>query len=383
MITDAVCNLDVPATLEAARPTRDPLAFHQRLPGYAPTALIESPELAQRLGVAQVWIKNEAARMHMPAYKILGASWAVYRALNERMGGNLTGWHTLDELAQQVAPLKPLTLTAATDGNHGRAVARMAKLLGLGAHILVPAGTADARIEGIQSENARVTVVDGTYDDAVRQAAAEASNRCAVIADTSWEGYTAVPTWVIEGYSTIFWEIDDELERRQQPGPTLVLVQTGVGALAAAVVRHYRRPGLRVVPRIVNVEPSTAACVMASMQAGHLVEVPGPHTSIMAGLNCGLPSLIAWPLVSQGINAYLAISDDAARQGMRDLAEAGIVAGESGAAGMGGLLALLHSPDAAAWHARLEITPDTRVLLLVTEGATDPAAYQEIVGTGA
>ncbi|HEV7127794.1 MAG TPA: pyridoxal-phosphate dependent enzyme, partial [Ktedonobacterales bacterium] len=183
---------------------REPLAFHRRLAGYAPTPLVDAPTLAARLGIARLWIKDESSRLGLPAFKLLGASWATYRALMARLDAAPAPWATQDELCERVRPLLPLTLTTATDGNHGRAVAHMAALLGLDAQIFVPAGTAAARIAAIQSEGATVTVVDGTYDDAVAQAARQASERCLVISDTSWPGYEAVPHWVIEGYSTIF-----------------------------------------------------------------------------------------------------------------------------------------------------------------------------------
>lgn len=372
-------NPRVRSVLEERDDNREPLRFHRRLPGYTPTPLIAAPELAERLGIGELWIKDEASRLGLPAFKMLGASWAIYRALEKRQVGAFRPWNTLEELAAQCAPLRPLTLAAATDGNHGRAVARMARLLGFAARIWVPAGTAQARIDAIASEGASVSVVDGSYDAAVVRSAEAAGPRCLVISDTSWPGYEDVPCWVIEGYATIFWEIDEQLAQRGKPGPDLVLVQVGVGALAAAAVSHYRRPHRTPRPMLVAVEPRSAACVLASMQAGRIVEVPGPHTSIMAGLNCGMPSLVAWPRVSSGIDVFLAIDDHRARQAMRELAAVGVTAGETGAAGLGGLLALLVTPDAGAMRQAPSINETTRVLLLSTEGATDPVAYREIV----
>ena len=224
-----VCSLD----LVADSKMRAPLEFHQRLPGYRPTPLLDVPELARMLGIGQVLVKDESNRLGLPAFKILGASWAVYRALEKRAAESTEGraserpgfaatnpskilepWQTIEELAKRLAPLRPLTLATATDGNHGRAVAHMAALLGLQAQIYVPAGTAQARIDGIASEGARVEMVDGTYDDAVARAAQDASARCLVISDTSWPGYEEVPHWVMEGYSTIMTEIDDDLAGR-------------------------------------------------------------------------------------------------------------------------------------------------------------------------
>ena len=233
---------------------------------------------------------------------------------------------------------------------------------------------------GSPAKGRRVVVVDGTYDDAVARAAEDASERCLVISDTSWPGYEEVPRWVMEGYSTILWEVDDELRKHGERDPDLVAVQVGVGALAAAVVQHYRQPDRDPQPRLLSVEPLRAACLLASMEAGEIVSVPGPHDSIMAGLNCGRPSIIAWPIVSAGIDAFVAISDERAREAMRALARAGVVAGETGAAGLAGIIELLTGPENAEHRAKLGVNESTRVLLFVTEGATDPQAYREIVG---
>ncbi|HEY8599349.1 MAG TPA: pyridoxal-phosphate dependent enzyme, partial [Thermomicrobiales bacterium] len=253
--------------------------------------------------------------------------------------------------------------------------------LGLAARIYVPDDMAPARRAAIRDEGAAVVVVAGTYDDAVALAAEQADDRNLVIADTALRDDEDVPRWVIDGYSTILWEVDDELARLGEPGPDLVAVQIGVGALAAAVTRHYRRPGVAPRPRIVGVEPRDAACVLASVAAGGPVAVPGPHRSIMAGLNCGLPSPVAWPTISRGLDLCLAIDDDAARAAMRALAGVGIVAGETGAAGLGGLLALLHGADPST-RAALGLTPQARILVFNTEGATDPDAYASVVGQG-
>jgi diaminopropionate ammonia-lyase len=353
-------------------PTGNPLAIHKRMPGYQPSPLIELPVIARELGLERLWLKDESSRMGLPAFKILGASWAVVNAVQQRLGITADDWSTLDELARRAASLRPMTLACATDGNHGRAVARMAKLLGLGAIILVPDDMAPARIEAIRSEGAEVRMIDGSYDDAVDASAHLASERCMVISDTAWPGYEDVPRWVIEGYSTIIWEVDDALVEIGEPGPDLVAIQIGVGALASAVVRHYRRPGVEPRPVIVGVEPTRAACMTASIEAGEPVQIPGPHDSIMSGLNCGVPSPLAWPIVSRGIDTFVATEDERARQAMRDLAASGVVAGECGAAGLAGLQTLREMgqlPSGAK-----------RALVISSEGATDRAAYERIVG---
>ncbi|HTT88343.1 MAG TPA: diaminopropionate ammonia-lyase [Acidimicrobiales bacterium] len=367
---------------------RGPVEFHRRLPGYEVTPLISAPALAQRLGVGRLLIKTETARFGLPAFKMLGASWASYRALVERLGQEPAAWANITELSGRLQRLRPFALAAATDGNHGRAVARMARWLGFGAHIFVPEGTAVARIQAISDEGASVTVVRGDYEDAVARSAEEAGWRCLVISDTGWPGYEMVPRWVIEGYSTMFWEVDDRLEASATPAPDVVVVPVGVGALAAATVNHWGRKNSP--PAIAGVEPLDANCVMQSALAGRPVVVPGPHLSVMAGLNCGTPSPVAWPLVSAGLSTLIAVDDEMARQAVRDLAAIGVAAGETGAAALAGLSAL------PAWPAKgnalapegtggrpltgATVLPAATVLVVCTEGPTDPAEWRRTLG---
>src|SRR5919112_1317105 len=276
-------NTNAGEVLDGPPPDRSPLQFHRRLPGYEKTPLVDAPKLASALGVGKVFVKDESSRLGLPAFKVLGASWAVYRALEERLGENFGGWEEIWELEERLEPLRPLSLVAATDGNHGRAVARVARLLGLGAKIFVPGDMATARREAIASEDAEVIVVHGTYDEAVERSAEEAGERGLVISDMSWPGYERIPSWVIEGYSTMLWEIDDELKRRNEAGPDLVVVQVGVGAFAAAVARHFRGPQRSRHPKLLSVEPANAACLLRSVAAGRVVSGPGPHDSLMAG----------------------------------------------------------------------------------------------------
>jgi diaminopropionate ammonia-lyase len=356
-------------------PTRAPIAVHRRLPDYAPTPLVDAAGLAHALGVGRVLVKVEAQRIGLPAFKMLGASWATYCTLVERLGHE-PDWQDVDELATAFAALRPLTLVAATDGNHGRAVARMAKLLGLDARIFVPSDMAPARIAGIESEGATVEIVAGSYDDAVARSAHSGDERTVIVSDTSWEGYTEIPERVIAGYSTIFFEIEDDLAHTGRPPPDLVFVPAGVGALAAATVAFFRRTDGASRPTIVCVEPEDAACVLESCLAGVLTSVPGPHRSIMVGLNCGNASPVAWPVISRGIDWCTAVADERAEEGMRLLATEGVEAGETGAASLAGALAVTASPERDMVGLRRGAT----VLLLCTEGATDPVNYERIVG---
>jgi diaminopropionate ammonia-lyase len=337
---------------EVPAPNAHAPAFHRGLDGYAPTDLRDSPELAAALRVGRVWLKTETERFGLPAFKILGASWAAERLLEGR-------------------DTEGVALVTATDGNHGRAVARVARMRGLRAHILVPAGTAQARVDGIASEGAQVEVVDGSYDDAVRKAAGMADDAHVVLSDTSWPGYEDVPRWVVQGYATIFREADQQMGGAL---PDVALVPIGVGSLAVAAAAHW--PAGR--PRLVGLEPTTAACALESIRAGEPVAVPGPHESIMAGLNAGSVSQLAWPVLRDRFDAFCTIEDSWAEDGMRRLAAVGIEAGEVSGGTLGAALAVCGDDQA---RAALGIDDASTLFLLLTEGLTDPDSWNRVVGT--
>lgn len=348
--------------------------FHHKLPGYERTPLVDLTSVASDLGLGRIVVKVESNRLQLPSFKMLGASWATYRALVEHTGMDPEGWDTLDEFSEDLRDHGPLSLAAATDGNHGRAVARMAKLLGLDARIWVPHDIAQARIDAIESEGAEVIVIDGYYDDAIEESAAAASDDTLVISDTSWDGYEDVPGWVIDGYSTIFAEVDIQLVEQNLEEPTHVITPLGVGALGAATVAHYDTKDPR--PTIIGVEPSEAASVQAALDVGKVITIESEFRTSMVGLNCGTASLIAYPILAHGMDWTIAIDDDWAERAMRLYADQGIVSGESGAATMGGLLALVDGAD----RTELGLDHDAEVLLIITEGATDPHNFERIVG---
>lgn len=365
----------VPPPTDAAR------QVHRQLPGYGPTPLVPLPDLADRLGLAEVALKDESRRFGLPAYKVLGAVWAACRALAPRLGLSLESTGDLEPFRTALAARPGLVLFTATDGNHGRGVARVARWLGCGAEVFLPAGSARSRIEGIASEGARVVEVPGTYDEAVAEAGRAADRPDALLLqDHGQPGYEEIPRWVAEGYETIFAEVEEVRPAGGRGDFGLVLVQIGVGTLAAAAVSHFRAAGRAARPALVGVEPDGAACALASIEAGApvMLEV-GPHASIMAGLNCGTPSTAAWPLLKPGLDAFVSVDDARAREAMRLLAARGVESGESGAAGLAGLLELMQ-PSGAACRAALGVGKGTRVLLISTEGVTDPVRWREIVG---
>jgi diaminopropionate ammonia-lyase len=315
-------------------------AFHRTLPGYAPTPLVAVPEVATELGVGRVLVKDESSRLGLPAFKVLGASWACRQVLEQRPG---------------------VTLVTATDGNHGRAVARMAAHFGVEATVFVPEVMLRGTAARIAEEGAKVVWVDGDYDAAVRRAAefADGQPDRALVQDTAWDGYEQVPAWIVEGYQTLLEEVDAQLE---EP-PDLVAVPVGVGSLAEAVVRHYRRPDA-ARPRVISVEPDTAACVLASLTADRPVTVSTAAT-VMAGLNCGTMSSSAWPVLRAGCDAAVAVSDDEALRAVDDLGRLGVCSGPSGAATLAGARAALTDPQR---RAALDLDHDAVVVLLNTEG---------------
>ncbi len=368
-------NAAAQAVLDDAAPSRAPLAFHRSLDGYAPTPLRSLPGLAARCGVARVWLKDESARLGLPAFKVLGASWAAAQTLAARLGEPaLAG--DLAALRERLAGSP--ALVAATDGNHGRAVAHTAALLGLPARIFLPAGAAPARLAAIAGEGALVEEVDGSYDEAVARAAevAEATGGM-LLQDTAAPGYERTPELVAEGYATLFWEAEEQLRAAgEEAPPDLLLVQVGVGALAQAAIVAAKRPEMRGATRVVGVEPVEAACVLAALDAGEVVSLPGRQHSLMAGLNCGTASTVAWPWLRRGLDGMVTVPDERAVEAMRALAAESVVAGETGAAGAAGLLEL--ATDITAREV-LGLDATSRVLLLSTEGATDPQRWRELV----
>jgi diaminopropionate ammonia-lyase len=343
----------------AAGPRGDARRFHEDLPGYGVTPLVELADLAAELSVGRVLVKDESSRLDLPAFKILGASWGSAQVVAARTGAPLN----LAALRAAAAD-SGLRLVTATDGNHGRAVAHMASLLGVAATVFVPAVMTEQSTASIRAEGAEVVRTGSDYDDAVRHAAAFADEDDAreLVQDTAWDGYERVPAWIVEGYETLLDEVDEALGR----APDLVAVPVGVGSLAQAVVTHYRRPGSRH-PSVLSVEPDTAACVLASLRSGTRTSVETGATN-MAGLNCGTPSGAAWPVLLAGCDAAVAVTDEAATLAVTDLAGHGVSSGPSGAATLAGVRAALTGPGSEPRRRELGIDHTSTVILLNTEG---------------
>ena len=340
--------------------------FHQSLQGYQPTPLVRLESLAGAIGIGTLYLKDESARFGLDAFKGLGASWAMHRLIQTSPG------------------LK--TVASATDGNHGRAVAWTARRLGLAARIFMTRHSAPARIEAIRREGAQVILVDGSYDDAVRICAERsAAEGWQVVADVGYEGYLEIPQWIADGYETLFAEATEQFEARDWPMPDVVVLQAGVGGFAAAGVHHFRsRPD---PPRIAVVEPVDADPLLTSALTpdGLPAVSDGSQRSIMACLNCGTVSLSAWPVLRAGVDVFFSIRDEWAAEAMRRLGwpvgdDPRVIAGESGSAGLAGLLALQEAPELVPARDALGLGSSSSVLVVNTEGATDPESYRRLVG---
>ena len=341
--------------------------FHRGLPGYQPTPLYRRTGLANQVGIRDFYLKYEGTRFGLSAFKGLGGSWALHQLLRQRPG-------SFD------------TVSTASEGNHGRAVAWAARLMKVPCVIFLPAHAAPERIENIRREGATLVMVEGTYEDAVRRCDQDSRARgWQIISDVGYEGYLEIPPLVVEGYSTLYQEIDEQLAQSAWVEPDVVLVPGGVGGILQAGVDHYRARAKS--PAIVGVEPISADCLAASLAspAGEPVVSVGDRQTTSACLNCAEVSWPSWPSIRRGVDAILAIEDRYAMDAVRRLyragpGEASVMAGNSGAAATGGLIALMTDPAAAALKEHLQLGPDSVVLALCTEGAIDQAAFQQVIG---
>lgn len=344
--------------------TSNPAQFHRSIAGYQVTNLIDLAHVTDDANVGRIVLKEESNRFGLPAFKILGASWAIAHALADYFGIDPAP-RTFAALAAAVPPDNTLTLVTATDGNHGRAVAHVAALLGIRARIYVPAGVSEAAIKDIIGEGAELIELPEVYDYVVRAAADSASGRPddLLIQDTAWPGYESVPQWIVDGYDTLFAEVDRQLTETGDAAGVIV-VPTGVGSLLQAAVEHYRgRAASR--PRIVSVEPNTAACIAESLAAGVMTSVDTSTPTLMNGLNCGTPSTIAWPVLQAGLDAAIGISEAESAAAVVELTAQDVSSGPCGAATLAALHAILADPDKCA---ALGLGASTTIVLISTEG---------------
>ena len=366
--------------------------FHAGFPGYAPTPLHRLDSLAGALGLGRVYVKDESRRFDLNAFKVLGGGYAMGCCLAEKLGRSIDDC-SFDFLssAEVREKLGDVTFITATDGNHGRGVAWMARRLGQRCVVYMPKGTAPERLENVRRQGAQASILDCNYDGCVHLAERHAKeNGWILTQDTAWDGYEEIPTRIMQGYTTIAREIDAQLAELGEDAPTHILLQAGVGSFAAAMLGYYAAKRGDACPVSVIVEPNAADCILRTARAddGKLRFVTGDMPTIMAGLACGEPSTVSWRILDAYADAFLAMPDSAAAGGMRMLGnplpgDERIISGESGASTAGALREIMVNPALTELRERLNFGPGARVLLISTEGDTDRENYRRIVWDGA
>ncbi|WP_455502796.1 diaminopropionate ammonia-lyase [Blautia sp.] len=366
--------------------------FHKSFPQYSVTPLQKLSALASYLGVKGIYCKDESYRFGLNAFKVLGGSYAMGRYIAKELGRDISElpYNVLssDKLREEFGQA---TFFTATDGNHGRGVAWAANRLGQKAVVRMPKGTTRTRFDNIAKEGAEVTIEEVNYDDCVRMAAAEASKteHGIIVQDTAWDGYEEIPAWIMQGYGTLVLEADKQLKENGVDRPTHVFVQAGVGSLAGAVVGYFAHKYKENPPVMVVCEASAADCLYRSAVAadGNLVNVTGDLQTIMAGLACGEGNTIGWDILKNHVTVFASCPDWMSAKATRIYAnplenDPHIVSGESGSVPLGLAYTALHDEDAKDLKEALKLDENSNILVISTEGDTDPVRYREIVWDG-
>ena len=366
--------------------------FHKSFPQYSVTPLQKLSALASYLGVKGIYCKDESYRFGLNAFKVLGGSYAMGRYIAKELGRDISQlpYNVLssDKLREEFGQA---TFFTATDGNHGRGVAWAAKRLGQKAVVRMPKGTTKTRFDNIAKEGAEVTIEEVNYDDCVRMPAAEAAKteHGIIVQDTAWAGYEEIPSWIMQGYGTLVLEADKQLKENGVDRPTHVFVQAGVGSLAGAVVGYFAHKYKENPPVMVVCEASAADCLYRSaVQAdGNLVNVTGDLQTIMAGLACGEGNTIGWDILKNHVTVFASCPDWMSAKATRIYAnplenDPHIISGESGSVPLGLAYTALHDEDAKDLKEALKLDENSNILVISTEGDTDPVRYREIVWDG-
>ncbi|EOA1826602.1 diaminopropionate ammonia-lyase [Raoultella planticola] len=359
--------------------------FHQKIVGYEPTPLYALKSLAALFGVSTILVKDESQRFGLNAFKMLGGAYAIAQLLCEK--------YHLDINAFSFATFKAstkekMTFATTTDGNHGRGVAWAAQQLGQNAVIYMPKGSAQERVDAILRLGARCIVTEMNYDDTVRFTMQTArQNGWEVVQDTAWEGYTKIPTWIMQGYATLADEAVEQMAAMGIARPTHVFLQAGVGAMAGGVLGYLVDVfGARDLHSVI-VEPELADCLYRSGVKGQIVNVGGSMATIMAGLACGEPNPLGWDILRNCATQFISCQDAVAALGIRVLGnplgtDPRVISGESGAVGLGILCAVHFHPQREALMNKLGLDSHSVVLVISTEGDTDVKHYREVVWEG-
>ena len=366
-------------------------SFHKSFPQYEVTPLTRLSGLAEYLGLKRLYVKDESYRFGLNAFKVLGGSYAIARYIAQQTGKDVSEIPydvlTSEKLREEFGQA---TFFTATDGNHGRGVAWAANKLGQKCVVRMPKGSTQTRLNNIAKENATVTIEELNYDECVRMAAKEAENteHGVVIQDTAWEGYEEIPTWIMQGYGTLALEADQQL-KEDGCRPTHIFIQAGVGSLAGAVIGFFANRFKENPPVMVVCEANAADCLYRSaMQAdGSRVDVTGDMFTIMAGLACGEANTVSWDILRNHADAFVSCPDWVSANGTRIYGapmkgDAQVISGESGSVTLGVVHALMTKPEYKELKEALKLDENSEVLLVSSEGDTDPDRYREITWEG-
>ena len=368
-------------------------AFHESFPQYSVTPLAKLDHMAARLGLGEVYVKDESYRFGLNAFKVLGGSFAMARYIAKQTGKDVSELPysvlTSDKLREEFGQA---TFFTATDGNHGRGVAWAANKLGQKAVVLMPKGSTQTRLNNILAEGAQATIEECNYDECVRMAnaMAEKTENGVMVQDTAWDGYEEIPSWIMEGYGTMASEAAEQYAAAGVERPTHVFVQAGVGSLAGGVVGYFTNLFPDNPPTFVVMEADTAACLYKGALAGDGDPriVDGDMPTIMAGLACGEPNTLGWDILRNHVSVFVSCPNWVAAKGMRVLGapkkgDPRVISGESGAVGAGLVTTLMESDEYAELREAIGLSAESSVLLFSTEGDTDPVNYRKVVWDGA
>lgn len=361
--------------------------FHASFPVYQKTPLAILNNTAGELGLGGIYVKDESYRFGLNAFKVLGGSFAIGNYMAEKLGMDIRELPYDRMISQEIKEkLGELTFVTATDGNHGRGVAWTANQLKQKAVVYMPKGSAKERLDNIRAEGADASITDYNYDEAVRLANSQAEkNGWIMVQDTAWEGYEDIPTWIMQGYGTMGYEVYEQLPEK----PTHIFLQAGVGSMAGAITGLMANIYGEDRPIITIVEPNKADCLFRTAEAddGKLHFVTGDMDTIMAGLACGEPCSIGWNVLKSYADNFISCPDYTAAKGMRILgnpagSDTKVVSGESGAAAFGCVAEIMSNPDLSAMKDKLKLNGESRVLFFNTEGDTDRENYKAVVWDG-
>lgn len=364
--------------------------FHESIPQYERTPLVKLENLAKMLGVEGVYLKDESYRFGLNAFKVLGGSFAMAKYMADKLGKDISELPYEKLISDEVRnELGDVTFFTATDGNHGRGVAWTANKLKQKSVVYMPKGSSLIRLNNIKAEGAKASITELNYDDAVRLATEDAAKVGGlVVQDTAWEGYEDIPAWIMQGYGTMAKEAVEQLSEYGVERPTHVFIQAGVGSLAGAV-QGYMAAKFEECPITVVVEADKADCFYKSAEAGDGKPrfVGGDMQTIMAGLACGEPNTIGFEILKNYSEAFISAPDWVSAKGMRILGnplvgDEKVISGESGAVTTGTLVSIMQDESLAELRKALKLDENSKVLLISTEGDTDPDKYRSIVWDG-